>query len=135
MTKRDIQQVQKALACAVEKVVGVEVSPGSPAAVFALPFLDRNGEAFRLYAYTVPKSRKIYLTDAGLIFGTLKRSGLGVQQNVLRQLLQTFQVTVLEDGSAVEQTGRPLWQRVASVIQALMTADGVLRTWTLHKEA
>ena len=134
MNKHDIKQVQDALEQLGRKVVAVPVPDETRAVRFALPFVDRNGQVFTFYAYQRAGSKKIFLTDAGAILQTLQKSGLGVQMDVLQKMLKTFGLTVLQDGTVLEDSRHPLWQRVMTLFQGLVTADGILRTWTLPKE-
>lgn len=134
MTRHDITQVQQALGVAIGKVVAVPVEQDSRIVKFALPFVDRNGQVFTFYAYRRAGMKKIFLTDAGAVLQTLQKSGLDVQMNILQRTMKTFGLTVLEDGTILEDSQRPLWQRVMAVFQGLVTADGILRTWTLPRE-
>ena len=134
MTPHDIQQVQMALADAVSKVVAAPVEGEDRAVKFACPCVDRNGQVLTFYAYQRPETEKVFLTDAGAVLHTLHKSGLDVEMTVMQQVMTTFGLTVLEDGTVLEETDRPLWQRVMALFQGLILADGVLRLWTLPKE-
>ena len=134
MINTAIQQIEAALPGALGTVKGVRLDTDRAIAVFVLPFTDRHHQPFRFYAYTRPKSKKIFLTDAGGMLETLKKSGLGVEMDLLQETLRTFDLVVLEDGQVLEQTDRPLWQRILALVQGLILADGVLRTWTLPRK-
>lgn len=97
-------------------------------------FLDRNGLAFRFYAYRRPKAKLLVLTDAGEIAETLKRSGMELQMGLLQSLLRSYGLTLTQEGAVVEMTRRPLGERIAAMFQAWAAADGVMRMWTRPKE-
>ena len=133
MNQHDIKQVQDALVQAMSLATVVPVLKNK-AVKCALPFVDRNGQVFAFYAYRRKETPTIYLTDAGAVLQTLRKSGLDVQMDLLQRTMRTFGLTVLEDGTVLEDSDRPLWQRVLALFQGLVTADGILRTWTLPKE-
>jgi hypothetical protein len=93
-------------------------------------FRDRNGSPFAFYAYTRGKRKKIFLTDAGLILGTLQKSGMGLQMGLVQSLLRTYGLMFTQDGVVVDQSDRSIEDRVTALFQAWCAADGVLRTWT-----
>ena len=97
-------------------------------------YKDRNGENFVFYAYRRPKDTTLYLTDAGLITRTLQKSGLEVNMSAIQVLLRSYQLMVMADGCVVENTKRPLGERVTALFQAWAAADGVMRTWIRPKK-
>jgi hypothetical protein len=90
MTPHLIKQVQDALAHAMGKVIGAPVTETGKAAKFALPFLDRNGQAFTFYAYQRQGSKKLFFTDAGAALQTLRKSGFDVHLDVMQRTMRTF---------------------------------------------
>ena len=132
MTAKDVKQVREALG-RVFATMETEKVDLDNAAKFVTEFQDRNGELFTFYAYTRPGSKQIFLTDAGLILNTLKKSGMGVEMKLLQALLRSYDLIITEEGSVVDLTDRLLWQRVSALFQAWCAADGVLRTWTRPK--
>ena len=132
MTAKDVKQVQEALGHVLASLK-VEKVDLNNAVKFVTAFEDRNGEFFTFYAYTRPGAKTLFLTDAGLILKTLNKSGMGVEMKLLQALLRSYDLIITEEGSVVDLTDRPLWQRVTALFQAWCAADGVLRTWTRPK--
>lgn len=96
-------------------------------------YVDRNGEPFTFYAYTRAGAKKIFLTDAAALRITLERSGMSLNLALVQKMMSTYGLTVIQDGAVVDQTDRPLGQRVNAMFQAWAAADGVLRLWTMEK--
>jgi hypothetical protein len=111
--------------------VELEPAPGMGNLIkITTQFRDRNGSPFAFYAYTRGKRKKIFLTDAGLILGTLQKSGMGLQMGLVQSLLRTYGLMFTQDGVVVDQSDRSIEDRVTALFQAWCAADGVLRTWT-----
>ena len=125
-----MKQVMEALQNAASKVE-LEPAPGMGNLIkITTQFRDRNGSPFAFYAYTRGKRKKIFLTDAGLILGTLQKSGMGLQMGLVQSLLRTYGLMFTQEGVVIDQSDRSIEERVASLFQAWCAADGVLRTWT-----
>ena len=125
-----MKQVMEALQNAASKVE-LEPAPGMGNLIkITTQFRDRNGSPFAFYAYTRGKRKKIFLTDAGLILGTLQKSGMGLQMGLVQSLLRTYGLMFTQDGVVVDQSDRSIEDRVTALFQAWCAADGVLRTWT-----
>lgn len=90
-------------------------------------FKDRNGAPFVSYAYSI--KRKIYLTDGGSIVGTLQKSGMTVEMKLVQAMLRSYGLDLVDNDSVIEQSDRPLNERVAALFQAWAAVDGVMRTW------
>jgi hypothetical protein len=130
MNPQDMKQVMEALQNAASKVE-LEPAPGMGNLIkITTQFRDRNGSPFAFYAYTRGKRKKIFLTDAGLILGTLQKSGMGLQMGLVQSLLRTYGLMFTQDGVVVDQSDRSIEDRVTALFQAWCAADGVLRTWT-----
>jgi hypothetical protein len=130
MNPQDMKQVMEALQNAASKVE-LEPAPGMGNLIkITTQFRDRNGSPFAFYAYTRGKRKKIFLTDAGLILGTLQKSGMGLQMGLVQSLLRTYGLMFTQEGVVIDQSDRSIEERVASLFQAWCAADGVLRTWT-----
>ncbi len=130
MNPQDMKQVMEALQNAASKVE-LEPAPGMGNLIkITTQFRDRNGSPFAFYAYTRGKRKKIFLTDAGLILGTLQKSGMGLQMGLVQSLLRTYGLMFTQDGVVVDQSDRSIEDRVTVLFQAWCAADGVLRTWT-----
>ncbi len=130
MNPQDMKQVMEALQNAASKVE-LEPAPGMGNLIkITTQFRDRNGSPFAFYAYTRGKRKKIFLTDAGLILGTLRKSGMGLQMGLVQSLLRTYGLMFTQDGVVVDQSDRSVEDRVTALFQAWCAADGVLRTWT-----
>ena len=130
MNPQDMKQVMEALQNAASKVE-LEPAPGMGNLIkITTQFRDRNGSLFAFYAYTRGKRKKIFLTDAGLILGTLQKSGMGLQMGLVQSLLRTYGLMFTQEGVVIDQSDRSIEERVASLFQAWCAADGVLRTWT-----
>ncbi len=130
MNPQDMKQVMEALQNAASKVE-LEPAPGMGNLIkITTQFRDRNGSPFAFYAYTRGKRKKIFLTDAGLILGTLQKSGMGLQMGLVQSLLRTYGLMFTQDGVVVDQSDRSVEDRVTALFQAWCAADGVLRTWT-----
>jgi len=130
MNPQDMKQVMEALQNAASKVE-LEPAPGMGNLIkITTQFRDRNGSPFAFYAYTRGKRKKIFLTDAGLILGTLQKSGMGLQMGLVQSLLRTYGLMFTQEGVVIDQSDRSIEQRVTSLFQAWCAADGVLRTWT-----
>jgi hypothetical protein len=130
MNPQDMKQVMEALQNAASKVE-LEPAPGMGNLIkITTQFRDRNGSPFAFYAYTRGKRKKIFLTDAGLILGTLRKSGMGLQMGLVQSLLRTYGLMFTQEGVVIDQSDRSIEERVASLFQAWCAADGVLRTWT-----
>ena len=125
-----MKQVMEALQNAASKVE-LEPAPGMGNLIkITTQFRDRNGSPFAFYAYTRGKRKKIFLTDAGLILGTLQKSGMGLQMGLVQSLLRTYGLMFTQEGVVIDQSDRSIEERVASLFQAWCAAVGVLRTWT-----
>jgi len=130
MNPQDMKQVMEALQNAASKVE-LEPAPGMGNLIkITTQFRDRNGSPFAFYAYTRGKRKNIFLTDAGLILGTLRKSGMGLQMGLVQSLLRTYGLMFTQEGVVIDQSDRSIEERVASLFQAWCAADGVLRTWT-----
>lgn len=130
MTPDDMKQVLEALQKAASKVE-LEPAPDMGNLVKIITqFKDRNGSPFAFYAYTRGKRKKIFLTDAGLILGTLRKSGMEVQMGLVQSLLRTYGLMFTQEGVVIDQSDRSIEERVTALFQAWCAADGVLRTWT-----
>ena len=130
MNPQDMKQVMEALQNAASKVE-LEPAPGMGNLIkITTQFRDRNGSPYAFYAYTRGKRKKIFLTDAGLILGTLQKSGMGLQMGLVQSLLRTYGLMFTQDGVVVDQSDRSIEERVTALFQAWCAADGVLRTWT-----
>jgi hypothetical protein len=130
MNPQDMKQVMEALQNAASKV---ELEPASGMGnliKITTQFRDRNGSPFAFYAYTRGKRKKIFLTDAGLILGTLQKSGMGLQMGLVQSLLRTYGLMFTQEGVVIDQSDRSIEERVTALFQAWCAADGVLRTWT-----
>lgn len=93
-----------------------------------LPFRDRNGDPFKLWAFRLPRSKKIQLSDGREMTKNLSNAGpLNLQ--AVQVLVGTYGVSLMEDLSIMETSKRPLTQRVTSFLQAMVAIDGVLRMW------
>jgi hypothetical protein len=93
-----------------------------------LPFRDRNGAAFRLWAFRLPRSKKIQLSDGRELTKSLSNAGpLNLQ--AVQALVGSYGVSLMEDLSLMEISKRPLTQRVTSMLQVMVAVDGVLRMW------
>jgi hypothetical protein len=103
MKTQHVKQVREALGHVLNSVTNEKVLSTDQAVKFTTAFSDRNNEPFTFYGYMRPGSKKIFLTDAGLIL------------------------------AVVDMSDRPLWERISSLFQAWNAADGVLRTWTRPK--
>lgn len=133
MTPKDIKTVVEALHRGVLQVEVVEV-PGLDAIKVLTHLKDRNGVPFHFYAYRQKRAKKIFLTDSGSIITTLQKSGMEVELKLVQSLLKSYDMILTQDGCAVEQSDRPLWDRVLTMFQAWCAADGVMRTWTRPKD-
>jgi len=125
-----MKHVMEALQNAASKV---ELEPASGMGnliKITTQFRDRNGSPFAFYAYTRGKRKKIFLTDAGLILGTLQKSGMGLQMGLVQSLLRTYGLMFTQEGVVIDQSDRSIEERVTALFQAWCAADGVLRTWT-----
>jgi hypothetical protein len=130
MNPQDMKQVMEALQNAASKVE-LEPAPGMGNLIkITTQFRDRNGSPFAFYAYTRGKRKKIFLTDAGLILGTLQKSGMGLQMGLVQSLLRTYGLMFTQEGVVIDQSDRSIEERVTYLFQAWCAADGVLRTWT-----
>jgi len=130
MNPQDMKQVMEALQNAASKVE-LEPAPGMGNLIkITTQFRDRNGSPFAFYAYTRGKRKKIFLTDAGLILGTLQKSGMGLQMGLVQSLLRTYGLIFTQEGVVIDQSDRSIEERVTALFQAWCAADGVLRTWT-----
>ena len=130
MNPQDMKQVMEALQNAASKV-DLEPAPGMGNLIkITTQFRDRNGSPFAFYAYTRGKRKKIFLTDAGLILGTLQKSGMGLQMGLVQSLLRTYGLMFTQEGVVIDQSDRSIEERVTALFQAWCAADGVLRTWT-----
>jgi hypothetical protein len=130
MNPQDMKQVMEALQNAASKVE-LEPAPGMGNLIkITTQFRDRNGSPFAFYAYTRGKRKKIFLTDAGLIMGTLQKSGMGLQMGLVQSLLRTYGLMFTQEGVVIDQSDRSIEERVTALFQAWCAADGVLRTWT-----
>jgi hypothetical protein len=130
MNPQDMKQVMEALQNAASKVE-LEPAPGMGNLIkITTQFRDRNGSPFAFYAYTRGKRKKIFLTDAGLILGTLQKSGMGLQMGLVQSLLRTYGLMFTQEGVVIDQSDRSIEERVTDLFQAWCAADGVLRTWT-----
>jgi len=130
MNPQDMKHVMEALQNAASKV---ELEPASGMGnliKITTQFRDRNGSPFAFYAYTRGKRKKIFLTDAGLILGTLQKSGMGLQMGLVQSLLRTYGLMFTQEGVVIDQSDRSIEERVTALFQAWCAADGVLRTWT-----
>jgi len=125
-----MKQVMEALQNAASKVE-LEPAPGMGNLIkITTQFRDRNGSPFAFYAYTRGKRKKIFLTDVGLILGTLQKSGMGLQMGLVQSLLRTYGLMFTQEGVVIDQSDRSIEERVTDLFQAWCAADGVLRTWT-----
>ena len=130
MNPQDMKHVMEALQNAASKVE-LEPAPGMGNLIkITTQFRDRNGSPFAFYAYTRGKRKKIFLTDAGLILGTLQKSGMGLQMGLVQSLLRTYGLMFTQEGVVIDQSDRSIEERVTALFQAWCAADGVLRTWT-----
>jgi hypothetical protein len=130
MNPQDMKQVMEALQNAASKVE-LEPAPGMGNLIkITTQFRDRNGSPFAFYAYTRGKRKNIFLTDAGLILGTLQKSGMGLQMGLVQSLLRTYGLMFTQEGVVIDQSDRSIEERVTALFQAWCAADGVLRTWT-----
>jgi hypothetical protein len=130
MNPQDMKQVMEALQNAASKVE-LEPAPGMGNLIkITTQFRDRNGQPFAYFAYTRGKRKKIFLTDAGLILGTLRKSGMGLQMGLVQSLLRTYGLMFTQEGVVIDQSDRSIEERVTALFQAWCAADGVLRTWT-----
>lgn len=128
MKAREIKELASALHSEALKF-SVEPCTGIDAVKLTSSFVDRNGVVFTLFAYKRPGETRLYLTDGGSILSDLQRSGMEVKLNLLQSLLRSFNLIITQEGSVVEQTDRPQWQRIWSLFQAWAAVDGVVRTW------
>jgi len=125
-----MKQLLEALQHAASKVDLESVPDETNMVRIVTQFKDRNGTPFAFYAYTRGKKRKLFLTDAGLVLSTLQKSGMEVQMGLVQSLLRTYGLVFTQEGATVEQSDRPIEDRVTALFQAWCAADGVLRTWT-----
>lgn len=133
MNKTHVKKVQDALGHLFQDVKSVVVEDGK-AYKFISSFVDRNGQPFVFYAYTMPKSAsRIFLSDMGLILRQLQKSGMGVELGLVQSLLRTYELTFTQNGITIDDTSRPMEQRIIALFQAWAAADGVMRTWTRPK--
>lgn len=93
-----------------------------------------NGNKISIYAYTLPNSGKIYFTDAGVLAKLIASSGQPVQWSVLQHLFTSYNLTLLPDNSVLEQTDRPLHERITAIWSAQLGVDAMIRTWQSYAE-
>lgn len=134
MNNNEIKQVVQSIERSFTKAVkATKEDPEGKIYKITLPFKDRTGEPFRLWAFRYPKSRKIQLSDGRVMTAQIKTAG-ALQLEVLQTLIKSYGLSLMEDLSIMEISNRPLTQRVTSFLQVLVALDGVLRTWEQMKE-
>ena len=94
-----------------------------------LPFKTKDNEQIIVYAYQKPKWKKLYLTDAGRVVRSLEKLGVGIVMPVLQNILREYGLRLDEHASIIEDSDRPLGERLSSVIEAYIAVDGISRGW------
>jgi hypothetical protein len=133
MTPAEAKQVQAALSRFGAKTKVTKEDSNGDVWKITLPFESHNGELFRVYAFRLPRSKKIYLSDGRALFETIKGCGQP-HLNAIQGLLETFSLSLMEDLSVMDSTDRSLSVRVMSFLQAWCAVDGMLRIWKITQE-
>lgn len=97
------------------------------------PLTNSAGEKFRFYFFQEGKNKRLYFSDGGAILKAIEACGKP-QMQALQQLVSTFGLSVMEDGTIMDLTTRPLATRVMSYLQAWCAIDGVVRIWKVKSE-
>lgn len=94
-----------------------------------LPFKTRNGQDLTIYAYQKPLGKKIYLTDAGRIISSLVALKVGIIMPVIQSILHEYGLRVDQNAAVIEDSNRPLGERLKVFIEAYLAMDGIARGW------
>ena len=134
MTSNEIKQVVQSIERSFQKAVKVtKEDPDGKIYKITLPFLDRTGAPFYIWAFRYPRSRKIQLSDGRHMTRAIDQAG-ALQAQAIQTLVSSYGLSLMEDLSVMEVSNRPLTQRVTSFLQALVAIDGTLRMWDMLKE-
>lgn len=134
LTSNEIKQVVESIERSFKNAVKVtKEDPEGKVYRIALPFRDRSGESFYIWAFRLPRSRKIQLSDGRLLTKDLRGAG-SLNLQAIQALVKSYGLSLMEDLSVMETSTRPLTARVTSFLQTMVAIDGVLRTWDELKE-
>ena len=128
MKPNDVKQIRDAFARLSKGVKITEFLTSSTIKV-ETDFTLINGEPVTFYAYMVLPSKKIYFTDAGRMYKHLISSGQKIQDGVVQALVESYGLILLDGNNVVDQSDRPLHDRIANTVQLLIGVDAMLRTW------
>jgi len=101
--------------------VELEPAPGMGNLIkITTQFRDRERKSICFLRLHTRKRKKIFLTDAGLILGTLQKSGMGLQLGLVQSLLRTYGLMFTQEGVVIDQSDRSIEERVDSSLPSLV---------------
>ena len=133
MTANEAKKVARSLATFAARAKAEPANGDRSIWRINLPFYDRLNQPFKAYIYHPAGSRKIIIADGGSTISELRALGTP-QLHAIQRLLLGFDVKLMEDLTVMENSNRPMSERMMSYLRARLALDGMLRIWDIMKE-